>query len=413
MLTHNRSIRRKFTVLARCAVLLLPVLCIVLLLTQVAFAKNTYLINDGGNVVIHTTFATDPEAVLDEAGLTLGAEDTYTTQASIGISEITIQRRQEITVIYSNHSCTAVSYGETVEELLERMNIAVDADDILSVSLSAETYDGMTIVISKTVSVEEVYTAVIPYETEYCYDASLSAGEQVVLTEGCNGQIQYTDTVLYVDGCEISRTTSRQSVLCDPVTELIAIGTEVALPDYPQATEPEETVPATTQPTETAPEETTPETTVPETEPATEPETEPATEPETETATTTVPDTAAITGELVIGDGYIVTEDGDVLTYTDTMQVVATAYHNSDAGCNAYTATGTLARVGAIAVDPSVIPYGTRMFIVTNDGAYIYGIAVAEDCGGAIDGNRVDLYFDTVAECWAFGIREATIYFLG
>ena len=76
------------------------------------------------------------------------------------------------------------------------------------------------------------------------------------------------------------------------------------------------------------------------------------------------------------------------------------------------TATGTQARVGAIAVDPKVIPYGTRMFIVSEDGKYIYGEATAEDCGGLIKGNRIDLYFDTLRECNTFGVRMCQVYFL-
>jgi len=64
-------------------------------------------------------------------------------------------------------------------------------------------------------------------------------------------------------------------------------------------------------------------------------------------------------------------------------------------------------------VDPRMIPYGTRMFIVSNDGAYVYGLATAEDCGGAIKGNRVDLYFDSNYDCFQFGIRDCTIYILG
>jgi 3D (Asp-Asp-Asp) domain-containing protein len=53
------------------------------------------------------------------------------------------------------------------------------------------------------------------------------------------------------------------------------------------------------------------------------------------------------------------------------------------------------------------------MFIVSNDGSYVYGIATAEDCGGAIKGDRVDLYMPTYGECIAFGRRGCTIYFLG
>ena len=55
MLECNRYVRKKLTVFTRVVALLLPIVCVVLLLTQTAFAKNTYLINDGDRVVIHTT----------------------------------------------------------------------------------------------------------------------------------------------------------------------------------------------------------------------------------------------------------------------------------------------------------------------------------------------------------------------
>ena len=115
----------------------------------------------------------------------------------------------------------------------------------------------------------------------------------------------------------------------------------------------------------------------------------------------------------LIGDGVIVLQTGEVLTYTSSKTFKATAYTHTDAGCDRITATGTRVRVGTVAVDPRVIPYGTRMFIVTNDGSYIYGIATAEDCGGAIKENRIDLYFETTSECFKFGRRTCTVYFLG
>ena len=115
-------------------------------------------------------------------------------------------------------------------------------------------------------------------------------------------------------------------------------------------------------------------------------------------------------GMPVIGDGTITLPTGEVLTYVDSMQCGATAYFNQGT-----TATGTTARSGVVAVDPRVIPHGTRMFIVTNDGEYIYGIATAEDTGhpNHISGNRIDLFFDTLNECIIFGYRECTVYFLG
>ena len=115
----------------------------------------------------------------------------------------------------------------------------------------------------------------------------------------------------------------------------------------------------------------------------------------------------------VIGERTITLPTGEVITYTEKVTCVATAYH-----CEGYvgkTATGTRARVGAIAVDPEVFPYGTRFYILTKDGEYIYGVATAEDCGDKrfIYGTRLDLFFDTKKECVQFGVRMCDVYILG
>ena len=65
-----------------------------------------------------------------------------------------------------------------------------------------------------------------------------------------------------------------------------------------------------------------------------------------------------------------------------------------------------------LTADPNYIPLGTKMYIVSNDGQYVYGYCVAEDTGSAIKGYKVDLYFNTIAECYAFGVRTCTLYIL-
>lgn len=68
------------------------------------------------------------------------------------------------------------------------------------------------------------------------------------------------------------------------------------------------------------------------------------------------------------------------------------------------TATGTMATEGrTIAVDPSVIPYGTVVYI--DEQAY-----VAEDCGGGIRGEQIDLYFDTHDEALQWGVQEREVF---
>lgn len=71
------------------------------------------------------------------------------------------------------------------------------------------------------------------------------------------------------------------------------------------------------------------------------------------------------------------------------------------------TSTGKVPRVNhTIAVDPRVIPYGSKVFI---EG---YGTYVAEDCGGLIKGNIIDIFLSSEAECQRFGRRHANVYLL-
>lgn len=351
MQERKRKVVKRKAFIFRMAVLAMP-LILLLVLAQTAFAENTYVITDGDRVLVHTSSATDPAAVLDEAGLALGADDTYTTQSGLGVSEITVQRSQRVTIVNGAEKLTVDSKGETVQELLDRLSIQLDQDTTVSAPLESTVSAGMQIVISRTVRTTEVYSVSIPHETTYCYDPNLPAGTETVLTKGVDGQLLCTADVVYVDGQETGRTVLTEKVTAQPVNEIVAVGTggENLKPGY-------------------------------------------------------VPEAP------VIGDGYIITTTGEVLTYTDVIGVECTAYSRD--GRKAYTYSGTVVEVGSVAVDPSVIPHGTRMFIVSNDGEYVYGVATAEDTGGLIKGHIVDLYFPTTESCWEFGRRDCTIYILG
>ena len=76
------------------------------------------------------------------------------------------------------------------------------------------------------------------------------------------------------------------------------------------------------------------------------------------------------------------------------------------------TASGTKARPGVVAVDPRVIPLGTKLYIESTDGTKDYGFAIAEDKGGAIKGNKIDLFFETANQVRNFGRRNVKVYIL-
>ena len=74
-----------------------------------------------------------------------------------------------------------------------------------------------------------------------------------------------------------------------------------------------------------------------------------------------------------------------------------------------YTATGTLATEGrTIAVDPKVIPYGTRVLLIWSDGTqHIY---IAEDCGGGVNGNHIDVFLNDHQAARVFGVQSVMAY---
>lgn len=343
------------------------------LLSQAVFAQNNYVITDGDHVTVHKSYSTDPDVVLDEAGIELSEEDTYTTTYNDGVGRIDIQRMQMVTVIHRGERSVIGTYGETVSALLGRLNITLGANDLLSCERDSLTYDGMIVeIVHKEIEIEE-YDETIPYQTNYFEDPELAAGEELVLIEGVDGVVHYKTQIVYENGKEVSREIIDETVVTEMVTRLVVKGPERAITEQPD--EPDHRVPETIG-------------VIPEK------DSDPV-------------KTGATEG---IANGTITTASGTTYTYTDVLTVTATAY--SCEGYTGYTYSGTVARVGAIAVDPNYIPLGTKMYIVSNDGQYVYGYCTAEDTGGGIKGYKVDLYFDTIDECWEFGVRTCTVYIL-
>ena len=107
------------------------------------------------------------------------------------------------------------------------------------------------------------------------------------------------------------------------------------------------------------------------------------------------------------GSGYLLFASGDTMTFSRTLVCSATAY-----SIGTRTASGRPTAVGNIAVDTSVFPYGTRMYVQTVKGSWHLGMATAADCGTAIKGNKIDLWFKTFSEACDWGRRDCTVYVL-
>ena len=338
---------RKDNAMVRLMIMMIVPMMLMASVSLTAYAQSGYVIYDGNDRRVVLSDATEPSEVLSEAGIELRRADIVEMNDEGMRPEITVLRNQLIYINNGGQQMVSNTYGQTVGELLESINLSLNEGDAIDVALDTMTYDGMQLNIDRwTTSTEYIYEEV-PFETEYVQTNKLLKGEEKVATEGVNGELKHTATITYFNGQEVSREIIATEQTVETVNQVIKQGTF-----------------------------------------------------------------EAEKGKLTIGDGVIVTADGEIYTYNKTMKVKATAYTHTDKGCDKITATGTTVHWGTVAVDPKLIPYGTKMFIVSNDGKFVYGLSAAEDCGGSIKGNRIDLYMPTTSQCFSFGVRNCTIYFL-
>lgn len=345
--------------------------------SQFVSAQNTYVITDGDQVTVHTSFNSNYNDVLEELGVSIGAGDiVISATGENGVDEIRIKRSQLITVNCDSISTTLGSYGDTVGTILESLNITLSDLDTVSYSLFDQTFDGMVIDVIRGSLNTETETREIPYETIRIANLDMPEGTETVVQQGIPGIKTCYYEVYSENNLERSRALTAEVTNQNPTNEIIEYGTRQIADNmvFESDTMIEQ---YTRQPN-----------------------------------TLQYSPISEITPSDDGVSGTITTASGDVIAYAKILSCQATAYSTEGSSWKT-TASGTTARVGAIAVDPSVIPLGTELYVVSNDGTCIYGYCVAEDTGGAIKGNIIDLYFDTVNECLSFGRRQCTVYVLG
>lgn len=329
---------------------------VTLVFSMPAFAQTKYVITDGDNVIVCMSSSTDPKVVIQEAGLQLGESDTYTTQKNDGISEIHINRIQMVTVQAGGEIFVVGSYGGTVSDILKSLDITLSETDLLSCEPDDPTYDGMSIELTRIRREVLEYEEIIPHHVQVYEDDSLEAGEERVLIPGNDGIVKYTAQILYENGVEVQREILSEETVAEPSNGIILRGVDRSV--------------------------------------------------KTQSGFDTEEHPDSSTRDTV---KYV---PGTNLTYREILDFQATAYYCPNPELWNITYTGTEVQVGTVAVDPNFIPLGTRMYIVSADGEYVYGYAIAEDTGGAIKGKIVDLYFNTYDECITFGRRDVKIYIL-
>lgn len=287
--------------------------------------------------------------------VTVLASEVFLTNASAQLlsresGDLELAAGQSVTVDYQDSLVSAVSQEETVAELLARLEIQPSPPEMVSVS-SQE--DGVTITIDSELVFYENVSSVEEHEVIYQYNSQKPDWYESVIQEGSNGEYTEVYEVIYQDGAETSRHLV-DVVDSDPVPTIIEKGT---IANFANNGDKVTNISANAD-----------------------------------------------------GSGTLTLENGEVLTYREARTMRGTAYTAGEGKVDTVTATGTTVRPGVVAVDRNTLPLGTKVYVVSNDGAYTYGFAIAEDTG--VRGNIIDLYMNSYDECIQFGVRDCTVYIL-
>ncbi|WP_173918025.1 G5 and 3D domain-containing protein [Halobacillus sp. Marseille-Q1614] len=317
------------------------------------------MINDESQT-LYTT-ADTVELFLEEQGVELKEHDVIShSQESklIDNMEIQIDRAIAITLNDGGDEEKLWTTSATVEELLNQENITLDKLDELKLSKDEKLSNDMTVSIKRIKKVTEVVEEEIEYKVVKEKDDSLHKGEEKVLTAGEPGKVKKEYEVLIVNGEEKERKLVEEDIEKESVDEIVALGTKAEAPKRRTVAQKED---------------------------------KPAIER-----------TSAKKAEASVP---IKSEPKEDSTKTFTMN--ATAYTADCKGCTGKTATGIDLKADpdkkVIAVDPDVIPLGSKVWV---EG---YGTAVAGDTGGAIEGNKIDVFVPSKSDAINYGVQTVEV----
>jgi uncharacterized protein YabE (DUF348 family) len=238
------------------------------------------------------------------------------------------------------------STSTTVADFLKQQGITLKDSDRVEPSLDKVVKANDVVNVVRVEKVTDVVEETKDFTVISKKDSDLSKGKEKVVQEGKNGLIEKKFEVVKENGKEVSRKLVSEKVVKESQDKIINVGTKVLVAQVSRGS-------SSSNPSATA--------------------------------------SAAPSG----GREFYVS---------------STAYTASCNGCSGYTATGINLKsnpnVKVIAVDPSVIPLGTKVYV---EG---YGYAVAADTGGAIKGNKIDVFFPSKSDAYRWGRKTIKIKIL-
>lgn len=314
------------------------------------YAAHTVRVNDGKNTYVMTTVFGSCESVTKKVA---DGNDYEVKSVTKGLysTDVVISYYFPITITIGDKSETYTVSSGKLGDILKDLDITLDSFDIVNPPLDTEIVDTCFVDIADVEFKTETHSEEIPFGNVVEYSDEYYATMQKVET-GHTGNKVVTSSVMYINGVAASSTVIDEQIIAPAVDTKTVIGTRA--PQYASSAKTVSTI-----------------------------------------------DTPS---DLLLDD------NGLPLNYKSVKTLKATAYTHTGNRCS----TGVWPEPGYVAVDPREIPYGTKMYIVSSDGRYNYGYAIAADTGGFIhtSSTDIDLFMNTKNQCVNFGRRDITVYFL-
>lgn len=413
-------LKRTSVLVLKCLAVLL---CMAIFLATVTVGLNALInrvkiIDNDFFQIIHT-LSSKPTTILANAGIKLDGGDTYAMKwLNSREGEIILKRAVDVTVSYRDETVEVSIPETTVAEAVKRAGFVLNDKLALNCNINDTVTNGMKIEIYDVEMTTVTEDVSIPFETVSSKSSTLEKGKTQLVKEGKNGTKRITYSCTVIDGEVISKTVESEKVIKAPVNREVLIGTKVVTASNSNSNSNSSNNTTVSKPTTT-----TPSVSEPSTEDKAEDKTEDKVEDkveeeekeETGSTSTKIYYTSAgykYVSTLKPSTDFELTADGIPVNYKKLITGKASAYTYGDGN---KTATGKGVRPGYVAVNPKIIPYGTKLFIRTPDGKYMYGYASAEDTGGFIYWSNprvVDLFFTSESACRTFGVRNIEIYVL-
>nr|WP_222439442.1 G5 and 3D domain-containing protein [Sporosarcina sp. BP05] len=285
------------------------------------------------------------EEVLAEAGIEITQYDIVNPvlEEQLGKeNSITVQKAFEVTLNDGGEEKKVRSTSTTVADFLKRENIHLNDDDRLNREANEYLKPGSIVAVVRVEKVTDVVEEPANFAVETRNDPSLLKGREKIVQSGKKGTVSRKFEIVKENGKEVSRKLLEEKSIKEPQTKIVAIGSRVMVASA----------------------------------------------------------SAGMSNSRSVSRS-------DSSAGGEEFYVTATAYTAYCNGCSGITRTGINLRANpnlkVIAVDPSVIPLGSKVWV---EG---YGYAVAGDTGGAIKGKKIDLHVPTKSDAYKFGRRQVKI----